>query len=137
MRVLPFVVVAAIMSTAPVARAEQPATPTLTLTDAIQQALHANPELVALRADYEAARAAVPEARFLDAPMLQTQIWGWPVPILWSTGVGSDVMKPIAAPIIGGMVTSTVHVLINIPIIFYMLKVRALHKGHELANITR
>jgi copper/silver efflux system protein len=58
------------------------------------------------------------------------------VPILWSTGVGADVMKPIAAPIIGGMVTSTVHVLINIPIIFFMLKVRALHKGHQLANIT-
>jgi Cu(I)/Ag(I) efflux system membrane protein CusA/SilA len=35
-------------------------------------------------------------------------------------------MKPIAAPIIGGMVTSTIHVLINVPIIFYMLKRRAL-----------
>src|SRR5262245_8127090 len=51
------------------------------------------------------------------------------VPILWSGGVGSDVMKPIAAPIIGGMITSTVHVLINIPIIFYILKARALRKG--------
>ena len=51
------------------------------------------------------------------------------IPILWSSGVGSDVMKPIAAPIIGGMITSTVHVLINIPIIFYILKVRALHSG--------
>ena len=38
-------------------------------------------------------------------------------------------MKPIAAPIIGGMVTSTVHVLINVPIIFYILKVRALRRG--------
>ncbi|PYU09371.1 MAG: CusA/CzcA family heavy metal efflux RND transporter, partial [Acidobacteria bacterium] len=34
------------------------------------------------------------------------------VPILWETGVGSDVMKPIAAPIVGGMITSTIHVLI-------------------------
>lgn len=51
------------------------------------------------------------------------------VPILWSTGVGADVMKPIAAPIIGGMITSTIHVLINIPIIFYMLKLRALPHG--------
>ena len=50
------------------------------------------------------------------------------VPILWSTGVGADVMKPIAAPIIGGMITSTIHVLINIPIIFYMLKVRGLRQ---------
>ena len=52
------------------------------------------------------------------------------VPVMWSTGVGSDVMKPIAAPIIGGMVTSTVHVLIITPVIFYLMKLRALRKGH-------
>ena len=51
------------------------------------------------------------------------------VPILWSTGVGSDVMKPIAAPIIGGMITSTIHVLIITPVIFYIMKMRALRKG--------
>ncbi len=51
------------------------------------------------------------------------------VPIMWSTGVGSDVMKPIAAPIIGGMITSTIHVLIVTPVIFYIMKVRALRKG--------
>jgi Cu(I)/Ag(I) efflux system membrane protein CusA/SilA len=51
------------------------------------------------------------------------------VPIMWSTGVGSDVMKPIAAPIVGGMVTSTIHVLIITPIIFYIMKLRALRRG--------
>jgi Cu(I)/Ag(I) efflux system membrane protein CusA/SilA len=51
------------------------------------------------------------------------------VPIMWSTGVGSDIMKPIAAPIIGGMITSTIHVLIITPVIFYIMKVRALKKG--------
>ncbi len=51
------------------------------------------------------------------------------VPIMWSTGVGSDVMKPIAAPIIGGMVTSTIHVLIITPVIFYIMKLRALRAG--------
>jgi Cu(I)/Ag(I) efflux system membrane protein CusA/SilA len=51
------------------------------------------------------------------------------LPIMWSTGVGSDVMKPIAAPIIGGMVTSTIHVLIVTPVIFYIMKERALRKG--------
>jgi Cu(I)/Ag(I) efflux system membrane protein CusA/SilA len=51
------------------------------------------------------------------------------VPVMWSTGVGSDVMKPIAAPIIGGMITSTIHVLIITPVIFYMMKRRALRKG--------
>lgn len=51
------------------------------------------------------------------------------VPIMWNTGVGLDVMKPIAAPIIGGMVASTIHVLIVTPLIFYILKRRALRQG--------
>jgi Cu(I)/Ag(I) efflux system membrane protein CusA/SilA len=50
-------------------------------------------------------------------------------PIMWSTGVGADVMKPIAAPIIGGMITSTIHVLIVTPVIFYIVKLRALRRG--------
>ena len=40
------------------------------------------------------------------------------VTILWTTGVGSDIMEPIAAPITGGMITSTIHVLIITPVIF-------------------
>jgi len=51
------------------------------------------------------------------------------LPILWSTGVGSDIMKPIAAPIVGGMVTSTIHVLIITPVIFFIMKRRALRRG--------
>ena len=51
------------------------------------------------------------------------------LPILWSSGVGSDIMKPIAAPIVGGMVTSTIHVLIITPVIFFIMKRRALRKG--------
>ncbi|MBI4263258.1 MAG: efflux RND transporter permease subunit, partial [Acidobacteria bacterium] len=51
------------------------------------------------------------------------------VPIMWSTGVGADIMQPIAAPIVGGMVTSTIHVLINLPAMFYVMKVRALRRG--------
>jgi Cu(I)/Ag(I) efflux system membrane protein CusA/SilA len=43
-------------------------------------------------------------------------------PIMWATGTGSDVMRPIAAPIIGGMVTSTIHVLIATPVIFVLVK---------------
>ena len=56
------------------------------------------------------------------------------VPIMWSTGVGSDVMKPIAAPIIGGMITSTIHVLIITPVIFYITKLRALRSGRLAAS---
>jgi Cu(I)/Ag(I) efflux system membrane protein CusA/SilA len=48
---------------------------------------------------------------------------------MWSAGVGSDVMKPIAAPIIGGMITSTIHVLIITPVIFALMKKSALKRG--------
>jgi copper/silver efflux system protein len=51
------------------------------------------------------------------------------IPILWETGVGSDVMKPIAAPIVGGMITSTIHVLILVPVFFALVKERALRAG--------
>jgi Cu(I)/Ag(I) efflux system membrane protein CusA/SilA len=47
-------------------------------------------------------------------------------PILWESGIGSDVMKPIAAPIVGGMITSTIHVLILVPVFFSLMKQRAL-----------
>ncbi len=50
-------------------------------------------------------------------------------PLLWETGIGSDVMKPIAAPIVGGMVTSTIAVMLLVPILFTMLKERALRRG--------
>ena len=50
-------------------------------------------------------------------------------PILWESGIGSDVMKPIAAPIVGGMITSTIHVLILVPVFFFLMKRRALRKS--------
>ncbi|MBZ5532293.1 MAG: CusA/CzcA family heavy metal efflux RND transporter [Acidobacteriia bacterium] len=54
------------------------------------------------------------------------------VPILWETGVGSDVMKPIAAPIVGGMITSTIHVLILVPVFFVMIKERSLRRKGQV-----
>jgi copper/silver efflux system protein len=51
------------------------------------------------------------------------------IPILWESGIGSDVMKPIAAPIVGGMITSTIHVLILVPVFFVLMKERALKHG--------
>jgi Cu(I)/Ag(I) efflux system membrane protein CusA/SilA len=51
------------------------------------------------------------------------------IPILWESGIGSDVMKPIAAPIVGGMITSTIHVLILVPVFFAVMKERALRAG--------
>ncbi|GMU89304.1 MAG: cation transporter [Chlorobiota bacterium] len=51
------------------------------------------------------------------------------VPIMWSTGTGADVMKPLTAPMIGGLLTSAVHVLVVTPILFAMMKEHALKKG--------
>jgi len=50
-------------------------------------------------------------------------------PIFFESGIGNDVMKPIAVPIVGGMVTSTIAVLILLPVLFAMLKERALRRG--------
>ena len=52
----------------------------------------------------------------------------------WESGIGSEVMKPIAAPIVGGMITSTIHVLILVPVFFVMMKERALRKGRLYAK---
>lgn len=51
------------------------------------------------------------------------------VPIMFSSGVGSDLMKPLVAPMIGGLLTSAVHVLIVTPVLFMMMKERALKRG--------
>jgi copper/silver efflux system protein len=44
------------------------------------------------------------------------------VPILWSTGTGSEVMQRIAVPMIGGMISSTVLTLVVIPAIYGVIK---------------
>ena len=48
------------------------------------------------------------------------------LPIMWSTQVGAEVMKPLAAPVLGGMVSSLLHVLIVTPVIFFWLHGRRL-----------
>lgn len=51
------------------------------------------------------------------------------IPVMWATGTGSDMMKPLTAPMIGGLITSAIHVLVVTPILFAMMKERALKKG--------
>ena len=46
------------------------------------------------------------------------------LPIMWSTRVGAEVMKPLATPVLGGMVSSLLHVLIVTPVIFFWLRER-------------
>jgi Cu(I)/Ag(I) efflux system membrane protein CusA/SilA len=60
------------------------------------------------------------------------------IPILWATGVGSDIMRPITIPLIGGTISSTIYVLLITPVIFEMMKERELkRKGKiELSDVT-
>ncbi|MCA6449897.1 MAG: efflux RND transporter permease subunit [Chitinophagaceae bacterium] len=60
------------------------------------------------------------------------------IPILWSTGVGSDIMRPITIPLIGGTISSTIYVLLITPVVFEIIKERELkRKGKiELIDVT-
>jgi copper/silver efflux system protein len=53
------------------------------------------------------------------------------LPIMWSTRVGAEVMKPLATPVLGGMISSLLHVLIVTPVIFFWLQERRLGLQHE------
>ncbi len=50
------------------------------------------------------------------------------LPILWGHGTGSQVMKRIAAPMVGGMISSTILTLVVIPVIYYLWKSQALKR---------
>ncbi len=54
------------------------------------------------------------------------------IPVLWSTGVGSDVMQPIVLPMIGGVLTSSTHILLVTPLIFLITKEYELRKFGKL-----
>jgi Cu(I)/Ag(I) efflux system membrane protein CusA/SilA len=51
------------------------------------------------------------------------------IPVMWATGAGADMMKPLTAPMIGGLFTSAVHVLVVTPVLFVIMKEHALKKG--------
>jgi len=60
------------------------------------------------------------------------------LPIMWSTSAGSEVMKPLATPVLGGMVSSLLHVLIVTPAIFYSIRARELKKASaEVETVDR
>jgi copper/silver efflux system protein len=56
-------------------------------------------------------------------------------PVLWQTGVGSDIMLPITLPLIGGLITSTIYVLLLTPVIFEMTKERELRRNGVISLI--
>jgi copper/silver efflux system protein len=83
------------------------------------------------KADLEAAVIEGAVQRLRPKLMTVIAVLASLAPILWESGIGSDVMKPIAAPIVGGMITSTIHVLILVPIFFMMMKERIVFQREE------
>jgi Cu(I)/Ag(I) efflux system membrane protein CusA/SilA len=53
------------------------------------------------------------------------------LPIMWGTGTGSEVMRRIAAPMVGGMISSTVLTLVVIPAIYMVVKSRAVRRAER------
>ena len=68
--------------------------------------------------------------------MTVTAIMAGLIPILWSEGTGADVMKRIAAPMIGGMVTSTLLTLLVIPCVYSLWKERQRSRAGQLGVAT-
>jgi Cu(I)/Ag(I) efflux system membrane protein CusA/SilA len=83
------------------------------------------------KADLEAATIEGAVHRLRPKLMTVAVVLASLVPILRETGIGSDVMKPIAAPIVGGMITSTIHVLILVPVFFAMIKGRSIPRSPD------
>ena len=57
------------------------------------------------------------------------------IPILWASGVGSDIMRPITIPLIGGTISSTIYVLLITPVIFEIIKERELKRKGKIELI--
>ena len=87
------------------------------------------------RADVDAAVAHGAVERVRPKMMTVTAFMAGLLPILWSGGAGADVMKRIAAPMVGGMLTSTVLTLVVIPAVYSLWKEHALaRESNTLVN---
>ena len=90
--------------------------------------------LAGRRPDVDALYAAVMEGaveRVRPKMMTVVAIMAGLLPIMWGTGTGSEVMSRIAAPMVGGMISSTVLTLAVIPAIYALVKQRRLKRGME------
>jgi Cu(I)/Ag(I) efflux system membrane protein CusA/SilA len=56
------------------------------------------------------------------------------LPVMWSTSTGSEVMRPLATPVVGGMLSSFVHIMIVTPVLFAWLREREMRKGQRVGN---
>jgi copper/silver efflux system protein len=67
--------------------------------------------------------------------MTVAAIMGGLLPIMWTTGTGADVMKRIAAPMIGGMVSSTLLTLVVIPVLYALWRSRSIPAVDRQLNV--
>ena len=58
------------------------------------------------------------------------------LPIMWSHRQGAEIMKPLATPVIGGMISSLIHILIVTPVIFLWLRDREFKNGTLVQSLT-
>ena len=89
------------------------------------------------RADLRAAIMEGAVERVRPKMMTVVAIMAGLVPILWSTGTGSEVMRRIAAPMVGGMVSSTVLTLLVIPALYALVKGWRLPYGETVTGKPR
>jgi Cu(I)/Ag(I) efflux system membrane protein CusA/SilA len=75
--------------------------------------------------------------RIRPITMTVTMIFAGLLPIMWGHGTGSDVMKRIAAPMVGGVITAGIMGLILYPIIFYLWRSHGLPKGEGFRGFRR
>ena len=100
----------------------------------LEEAVEARKKALGAAFGYNDLVAAVKEgARLRLRPKVMTvaTIVASLLPIMWSTRTGSEIMKPLATPVIGGMVSSLLHILIVTPVIFVWLRSRELKNNRK------
>jgi Cu(I)/Ag(I) efflux system membrane protein CusA/SilA len=97
----------------------------------LNEAVERKKEEMGGRLTLEGLKQAVMEGavlRLRPKVMTVTTVVAGLLPIMWSTSAGAEVMKPLATPVLGGMVSSLVHVLVVTPVIFFWLRQREIVK---------
>ena len=89
------------------------------------------------RRDVDAAVEHGAVERVRPKMMTVTAVTAGLIPILWSQGTGADVMKRIAAPMVGGMVTSTLLTLVVIPALYSLWKERVVQRRAQRSVLNR
>jgi copper/silver efflux system protein len=95
----------------------------------LEEAVERRRQSLSGRLTREALKAAVIEGALLrlrPKVMTVSTVVAGLLPIMWSTSAGAEVMKPLATPVLGGMVSSLVHVLVVTPVIFFWIREREL-----------